>query len=267
MPTEPVGPIRHTRGPGGLLEASVDLQVPDGVNWKGGVNFNASCGGSVGTWSCTDPLVDKENVAVGVNVSFDPFQLYAEVACDSGLGLSTAEELADLDLQKGTSAALAREIHENVSGNGNPSFQSAGVNLTSLAGPQSLANSLQAIIGAQCDCEIGDLLIHAPVWTLPEWLKNDLVVWDGTRYRLGAYVVSFDCYPNVGPDDAGNDAPAPGSGDAWIYVTGQVEQRVDTVVRFTSLKQRENERVSLAERLAVLRFDPCCVRAVKAKVC
>lgn len=267
MPTEPIPPIRHTSGPGGLLQSSAELVVPAGADWQRGVNFSASCGGSVGVWAACPPSDDKTAAAAGSNVSFGTFQLYAEVECEGGFGRAQIEELADLDLQKGSSAALARELAGNISGNGNPSLQSSAIDRTSLAGPQSLSNSLQALLGAQCECEIGDLMIHAPVWTLPEWLKNDLVEWDGTRYRLGAYVVSFDCYPNIGPDDAEGDTPLPGSGDVWLYVSGTVETRLDTVTKFTDIEERLNITTAMVERLALLRFDPCCVRAVKAKVC
>lgn len=272
MTAEPIAPIRHTRLRGGLFTSAGPLTgLPNGRDWRSGVNFTPSCGGAVQTWACDTPYPEKTATDSAEAVRFDTFLIYAEVRCDGGFGREQIQELAQLDIDKGDSAALARELHGNESGNGNPSLQSTAVDKSIDAGPQSLANSLQALVGVACECNIGDLMFHAPIWTLPEWEKNDLVEWDGTRYRLGEFTVSFDCYPNIGPDESEvygpNDAPADGSGEAWIYVSGSVEREVGQTMRDITLNQRINENVAIAERLAILRFDPCCVAAVKASVC
>lgn len=270
MPAQPIPPIRHSRQPGGLFTTARPLET-GGEDWRGGITFVQSCGGNVGTWACDEPLPQKEAAPTGDNVRFDTFLLYYEVECDGGFDVRTSEELAQLGLDKGDTAALAKELHGNASGNGNPSLQGGAVDKTSLAGPQSLANSLQALVGMVEECEIGDLTLHAPIWTLPEWLKNDQVVWDGTRFKHGPFDVIFDAYPNKGPElnegALDGQEPAAGDGEVWLYATGLIERAVDTTVRETVLEHRQNLHTAVVERLAILRFDPCCVAAVRAKVC
>lgn len=212
------------------------------------------------------PVATKVRGTVGDGASFDSFLLYYDLECDGGHGWESLEELVQLGLTAGDSAAMAREIHANLSGNGNPSLQSTAVDVTLDAGAQPLEQSLQGLLAKVADCDMGELTIHVPVQALPAFLAQQLVVWDGTRFKHGPFDVIFDAYPNVGPEVADNDEPDPETGEVWIYATGLVEREQDREIRTHFLEHRLNRRVQRAERLAIVRFDPCCVTAVKALV-
>lgn len=252
-----VDPIRVASTPGGLQRAARLLETD--VDWSDGVTFASNCGG-VGTWQCDFSGAEKTIDDLGDNVRFESFLIYAGVRCDGAVVTDDLREHAGIKIARGTSGALARELHDGAA-TGNPSLQSEATDITPLVSP-CIDGAIAGLLTAADDCGGGEVIIHVPLVALAPLIKYNLLSYEDGKYMLGGHTVSVDGYYNLGPGGA-----AAADDEAWIYATGPVEYRLGDEVEFTQFTDRLNENVLIAERLAVLRFDPCCVNAIKATIC
>ena len=259
----PVGRLR-----GGLLSAARSLPASFD-EWRQGVGFWSNCQSDVGLSVCVEPAEAPTKLVADDtegSLVFEPFVTYAGRECSTWVDEDELRERARNGFDAQLSAAYAQQLQADAAGIGD------GQNLNAVANditPNPLAditNTLSGLISAiQCDCKVTDVTIHAPRRTIPFFVERRLVKWnsDTARYEMGDVVFSFDCYSETGPGEAGEAA----LDEAWLYATGPIE--VDLAPDNTELvgtTHQRNERSVLVERLAILRFDPCCVTAAKAQL-
>lgn len=267
-----LGPINGGRLRGGILSAARPLPA-DYDLWRQGVSFNSACVDteSPRLWYCTDPTPEPDNKiadSVGAPIVFEPFMVYSERDCSTWMEPGELEHLARIGLDRTLSQGVALQLQTNPAGNSSPSLNSVAIDITP-ATPADVSNTLSALISnAICDCGLTELVLHAPIRSLPFFVERELVEWDESRgvWHMGPHVFSFDCYSEFGPE--GVETEEDGS-EVWLYVTGPIEWSIgpaDIVDRPESITVRTNEAVSLIEHLSILRFDTCCVYAARAEV-
>lgn len=268
-----LGPISGGRLRGGILSAAKALPAQYD-EWRQGVSFNSACVDTSDPrlWYCVDPssegLSNKVADNVGSPVTFEPFMVYSERDCSTWMDQSELEELARIGLDRTLSQGIALQLQTNPLGSSSESLNSVANDITP-ATPVDIVNTIAGLIGtASCDCGLSDVLLHAPLRSLPFFIERRLVEWDEARgvWHMGQYDISFDCYSEVGPGDV--STPLDGS-QIWIYATGPVEWSIgpaEVAGRPDSIVVRTNNALSLIEHLAILRFDTCCVVAARAEI-
>jgi len=238
----------------------------------------------------------------GPLVATDPFVVYTGVECDwvegpLGDDLSTlCSGMNDAHLAYGISQALWMGV-------GLPSVADPNYGLpptlrrtaqdVSIGG---VATELNDVVGAllqhyeACTTGDGGAVIHLPTVMLPGALGGTgggaRVCWpEGNFYRgpAGSVVSAGPGYPHghtpqgplgAGPLVSGTPPNEVYQGNAfsevWVYVSGPVEYAVGTteMVPPDDAQRRVPTRLNrydvVAERSAIVRFDPCCVFAAKA---
>ena len=249
--------IQTGEQPGGLL--SVARPLPDGSDWKGGITFTPSCIDSIGTWACAT-AGEKEPSVKGDPVRFDPFLIYSAAKCDGAPVIDDLRELVRGKLERESGSELARNlVIKNDDVEDGLGFTDAATDITPGAGTTSLKNSLAGLLSHSAGC--GEIVLHAPRVALPYLLDIGLEVRDG-RYWYGMVPVSVDDYPPLGGVDTDPN-------EAWLYLSGPIEYEMAPIgeAEFNHYTGRLNEALLVGERLAVLRFDPCCVYAIRALLC
>jgi len=277
VPAVAAPPIAVRPLQGGLL--GVARALPSDIDWMDGLSFVTSCPDGGGGWACEPPagaiqapvgldptpVSVKNSEASGDVAEFNSFFLYRERYCEGPYGAADVEALAANEYTRLRTHLLARELHKgDLSGVGNPTLQNSATDKTPGGGAQSLPNSLQALVDLVCQRSDGDVIIHAPISSLPQWIALDLLTITPTGYSLGLIPVSFDCYPNESP--AGVPAP---TGEHWFYASGTVEvagSRIETTTGRDGAA-RQNIYRAQTEQLNILRFDPCNILAVRARTC
>lgn len=255
-----IDPIPAEETPGGFLKAARSL--PAGADWTGGITFTPSCG-TTDVWSCVYGD-EKQNIDAKADpVEFDPFLIYAGTTCSGAPDVENLTELTRIKLARGTSRALARELHSSNALVGNPDLVSSATDLTPGGTAVALKNAIAGLLSASGDCGGGALTIHAPLVALPALMELTLASFDGETYSIGGHTLIVDDYPNEPP----TGGPAATSDEAWLYVTGPVEYRLGERIDVAHYTGRTNESIVLAEQLAIVRFDPCCVFAILADIC
>lgn len=267
-----LGPINGGRLRGGILSAANALPAELDV-WRQGISFNPACVDTSQSrlWTCTDPdeATDKPSDAVNAPVVFEPFMVWSQRDCSTWMPPAELEELARIGLDRTLSQGVALQLQTNSLGDTSPSLNSTATDITPVT-PVDIVNTLSGLIGtAVCDCGLAELIIHAPIRSLPFFIERQLVEWDEVMgvWMMGPHVMSFDCYSEEGPGESGSTDPD--GSEIWIYVTGRIEWAIgpaEVVGRPESIIVRTNEALSLIEHLAILRFDPCCVLAAKAVI-
>lgn len=256
-------PVETGRLRGGILSAARSL--PATYNeWRQGVTFNQECGAS-GVAICVDPgaATDKTTNSIADPVEFDPFLVYHSKECSTWMDQDDILDMARRGFERGLSKQLALQLQDDISGTGNPKLND-GVDLTPGGGPVGIVATLCGLLDAAADCELSDLVIHAPHHALPAFLTSNLVEWDdaGSVWRIGPHRLSVDGYGT-----SGIGAVVAAADESWIYVTGPVEWALGEELELDAIKAPTNEAIALVERLAMLRFDPCCVFGAIAQVC
>lgn len=134
---------------------------------------------------------------------------------------------------------------------------------------------LEAIaLGAQARTAAGFhgmAVAHVPSWLVPG--ADDAYLIDGSTMLMGNMRVSpGPGYPGRTPavlDPSYGTSSDPANGEGWVYFSGPVEWAVGELQLPMT---RENQRVRtntseyIAEREAIVRFDPCGVFAVLARI-
>ncbi len=255
-----ISPIKINSTPGGFLRSA--RLLPDGTDWGGGITFTPACGGA-DVWSCIYG-VDKTNIdGKGDPVEFDPFMLYAGKSCSGSANFDELTELARIALVRGASGRMAQELHTSDPAIGNPDLVSTAQDISPLTAP-CIENAIAGLMSAAGLCGGGELTFHVPFVALASLMKLNLVAFEDGRYRLGGHTIIVDDYPNEPPTVSG---VAPTASQAWIYATGPVEYKLGQNIDVTNHKSRTNTATVLAEQMAIIRFDPCCVFAILAEIC
>lgn len=266
-----LGPIDGGRLRGGILSAASSL--PAGAQWRQGVTFSSACVdmSDPRLRYCVNPedATDKPSDAVGEPIVFEPFLVFSQRDCSTWMEPSELEELARIGLDRTLSQSVALQLQTNVlsaDGQSSPSLNSEAV---VVPGDADIVNTISALLSAAvCECGLTEIVIHAPLRSLPFFIERQLVEWDESRgvWSMGPHTMSFDCYSEIGPGEVQTEEDG---SEIWIYVTGPVEWAIgpaDVVGRPDSIIVRTNEALSLIEHLAIVRFDTCCVRAAKAVI-
>lgn len=260
-----LNPITTGRLAGGLLASARPLS--GGINdWRQGITFTSLCSSGHGVSHCVDPedAVEKDINGVSEALTFDPFIVYNGVTCST---YSTTEELLDLarrGLESTISGTYARELQgDALDSQTNPTLNSEATDITPAGGPSDLTSTLSGLVSASVECGMADLVFHANVRILPYLLRDNLVEWSEAEqiWKVGPWAFSLDDYQPTGP---GGFVPAEDGSEAWVYVTGPIEVAFGAEIDIDGVDVLENERVVLAERLGILRFDTCCVQAALA---
>ena len=254
-----IDPILLESTPGGLLRST--RLLPEGVgDWTGGIVFTSNCGGA-NTWGCTysdeKTILDK-----GDPVEFDPFFVYGSARCSGAPDVPELTLISQIRLRRGMSGALANELYRSNPDVANPDLETTAVDITPGASP-CIDKAIAGLLSTAADCGGGDIVIHAPLVALASLMSLNLVDFSDGRYRIGGHTIVVDSYPNEPP----TGGAAAGANQAWLYSTGPVEYRLGETVDVQQFTGRTNESIVLAEQLAILRFDPCCVYAILADIC
>lgn len=252
-------PILAESTPGGFLRAA--RLLPEGTDWTGGITFTPSCGGA-DTWGCSYGEAKTNITEKADPVEFDPFLVYAGKTCSGAPDFDELRELSQINLRRGMSGSLARELQQSDPKVGNPDLVTTAIDITPATTP-SIRNAIAGLLTTSGDCGGGEITIHAPIVVLSALMTFDLVEFVDGRYRLGGHTVIVDNYENVGP----TGSPAPADNEVYLYATGPVEYRLGENIDISHFTGRTNEGIVLAEQLAIMRFDPCCVYAIRAEIC
>lgn len=245
-------PINTGRLAGGLLAAARQLPTDQ---WTQGVTFLSNCENGHSTQICVDPE-DAEDKTLGSlvePVNFAPFLAYTGRECSTWITTEDLLSLAQAGLEATISGTFAQQLQTGGLNTANPSLNDSAEDI---GGGSGIVDTLSALLFAATDCGLNDLVFHANVKILPYLLELNLLIWDGSVYRLGPYPFVLDLYGDTGPGDVDSTGQ-----QAWIYVSGPVEVAVGPLQEDSGITVATNEKVALAERLAILRFDPCCVKA------
>lgn len=265
--------------------------LADDVDWQRGISWSpATCVPSFAWPVCIGSPTDKQaGAGLGAKVSVDPFWIYTPLSCDwvtDGTELTepaialteahTAFAVADA-LWMGTGLADATEI----------TLRNTAVDV-SQAGADDLDDVVALLLSQyeQGTGGNGGAVIHMPSTFIAGALGGipggGRVCWpEGNLYRaaLGSVVSPGPGYPlGNSAAGAGGFGPKTGPGaykgnaidEGWVYVTGPVEYAVTPVQILPTDEAdrrgnpRQNRYAIWAERVAIVRFDPCNVYAALA---
>lgn len=269
---EPIGAIRPKRPLPSILTASTEMR---GSAWRSGVTWrSAGCvPGYAREFCSTDEL---EAAAALVKPQFYPYTLYLPATCDWVLPDESEDYRADArdQLDAVTPWHVSRELMLGGIENENPSLVSEAVDVSAAAGPVHPVTALGTLLEAYFDCNAGGdpptglgrgtgtPVVHAPLSIVTSLLAHGVIA------RTGDYYVGPNCVVSPGPGYPTGalsvpDDGADGDEDAWVYISGPVEYGLgEIIVHDDDFDHRTNEYHALAQRLAIHRFDPCCVFAV-----
>lgn len=242
-----IQPIQAGELPGGLTTTA--RRLPAGSDWTGGVTFTPGCG-TAGVWGCVNDGSLKETTQNPDPVRFDPFMVYAAQECSGAPILDELGLYANAALNRAQSSLLARELVVSDPLIGNPDLTSVATDITP-GGPTSFRATVAGLLTAVRECGGGEVMLHVPLIAMP-FLDAVGVRWDGTGWSLGPIPVSVDDYLNPNGD------PPSDPDNAYIYLTRPVEYEIGPTLDLREYRGRLNEAVVVAERLAIVRFDPCC---------
>ena len=255
-------PIVKNSMPGGFTRSA--RLLPDGIDWSGGITFTPSCGGA-DVWGCSYG-VDKTNITDKADpVEFDPFMLYAGKRCSGSPDVEELSILAKSNLVIGSSSRMARELQSSDALIGNPDLITTATDITPVTAP-CIDNAIAGLISAAGACGGMELTFHAPFVALAPLMDKSLVVFEDGKYRLGGHTIIVDDY-DAHLEPTSYIGTAATDTQAFIYATGPVEYKLGQEIDVVHYTHRTNESVVLAEQMAIIRFDTCCVYSILAELC
>lgn len=282
LPIQPRPPIR-----GGL--ASVAAPLPDGTDWRLGVEVRSSPDTDVFVWNdpCNDqgvllddfsPLLDNKPVVdAGPAFRFYPIAVGKIVQCGPG---ATETTIGDIARQQ-ASGSLDRQVHKALAAALHGKLQAVGQygsnfeNSTSIQtnfvtpdgfddlNPGNIRGTMQGLLDSVCGCSNSDPVFHIPRAWMPHFI-DEIVTWDEAtgKFWFGPHEVSFDCYPNELVPYTTN----PDGSEVWIYATARPMVAVEEEDVTTVLTRSQNNWSVRVERHAIVAFDATCVYAAKATI-
>lgn len=260
------------RSRAGLL--SVASLLPSGTDWRRGVDYvPEGCTAPDAFPICDPDAPDKPVPVVQEAVRFEPFGIVASDGCnDPWASNEEFSERAGRVLDMGQSAILARELLQSTVSS-NPDLATNAVDITPGSGAVGWMEAATALLYNMMNAGyVGDVVIHAPTWLQPSFNASDVGDVDPATRRayIGAHEVVFEAGYNglIGPGGLAGDAAPNVAG--WVYATGPIEyefgDRVDDDLSISS-NNRQNDRLVLAERPGIVRFDTCQLFAILVEVC
>lgn len=272
------------------------------VDWSTGIAWTPSCIPSFAWERCPDSDAEKESNFTIDPVATEPFTIYTPVKCawvttEGGDRLSAmATELTEVHTAYQLARALwmghgltddADDTYGKV-----PTLRrvATDVGTGQLGGAAPLDDVVAVLLEQYEECTGGNggAVLHMPSVLIPAALGGGdggaRVAWpEGSIYRgpLGSVISPGPGYPHdysvQGADghgplvSAGPPEVYRGNGynEVWVYVTGPVEYAVSAIAAPNEDDERRmplrmNEYEVIAERQAIIRFDPCCVLAARA---
>lgn len=282
----PLPGILPTRPQVSLLTVAARLQEAE---WNRGVRHRqAGCPNFHVRGHCQTGA--KEEPEDSSLATFYPFFVYVPVQCDSLTEGQAAELAAEATQQEDavTPYAASRELWTGSANAGayeNPSLQSPEPGepfdpsrLVLAGAATNPVNLIGALLAAYADeTGGGGAVLHVPLRIVPALTQNGTIRQDGSVYRVGDALVSpGPGYPWGAGDFGPRTALSPGglaalATQVFIYVTGPVEHAEGPITVSPDPELRWRDRrtnlwYALAERQAILRFDPCTVFAGLATV-
>lgn len=231
-------------------------------------------GAPIGTWSASG-VIPVENGAAG-----DPVELFIATAKISDDGIEWVESgtptphyalvrcspVGDPDLRARAQAAIDLNEQRAVEAGFIADVAAGAVDLTPAGGavsPETGAGLLQRYAGSNYG---GVHVLHADRAVAS--LLSDILDRQGNHLetRIGAWLAAGAGYDGA----AGPEAEAPGAGEAWMFVTGQiVVSRGDTELRDVPIRMTGlgalNEAMALGERTTTVSYE-CVAAAVRVLV-
>lgn len=273
--------IQEPRLHRGGLESVVRPVPGSVVEWRGGIDYTPSCGVSPFIWGCdrdggVDPDSEKPQGELEEAVFFDSVTIGVQYSCLPGS--ETLSPIGDLVSDSARYAydryrwqRLAQVLSDGVvngAGGANPSLQSVAEVPDGFDpdAPAGIPSTIQGMLDSQCSAWDAQRVLHVPQQYLPHFLTQYLVEWDADVgvYRMGTHLVSFDCYPNLGPE---GDEPAEDGSEVWMYMTDAPMAAFDSEVIESATHVRLNRTTASAESGAIIAFNTCGVVAAKALIC
>ncbi len=262
---------------GSLISSA--LRLPGDIEWSNESGLEwlpEACGPASRFLYCDAEQPDKDNSVVPDAMQARPFVIYYPEGCSPlAVDFSEWEARARNGLTAHESAALAQELMQSYGGV-NLDLVTAATDVSAPSGtPNRIPQTIMGLIQAMVQCNYtGDIMFHAPAWTLPMFLLDTELTLTNGVYKLGHHTVIFDAgYPNAAPTDADAENEIGVDGVAWIYATSPVEYALGPVMEGGGAESkkgasaRQNSVYVVAERAAIVRFDGCCVFAALAGVC
>lgn len=283
--TQPIKGIRPV-APEVSLRTSGATSLPAGTNWDSGISWR-SAGCVVGhPWAgiCSKPAdVDAEKVVAPsiAEIAFRPVTFYVPWSCDwvtddqvdevRGDALAQLEAVTDWHLSRELWAGSAN-LREVDSGNLNPTLMSEAADLTVGDHPVHAVYAIGDLLANHADCaQAGGAVLHVPIVLIPFLTNQGVIKRVGDRLLgpMDTPVSPGPGYPGPGPWGPDGDVAPPGS--VWVYVTGPVEYDLTAPKVMPDDQQarwdrRRNRYELVAERRAIVRFDPCCIFALNVDV-
>lgn len=271
---------------GGLADNTLPIQAT-AEQWREGVTRTSQCDVTAFRWQCGRSEGDpKETTDLGDADTFYPTMIGVATDC-TVFGSRSLIGNRQLEVAQGGLALrewsmLALTMYDGLVGNGaagdenpNPSFYGSAtlVPSQSFTAPAPIPNTLEGMLDTYCSRWSGEVVIHVPQQFLPYWIDQELVTLgeDGV-YRHGHHRVSFDCYPNSGPTQAVDDSSDPDAtvdppdGAFWMYMSSVPRVGFADVSSGESTDPQQNMHSAVAERGAIITFEPCSVVAALASV-
>ena len=274
----------------GLVQ-TVQVIEPDDDRWLNGIVAQAApclpsdvaAGGRLLTLECDD---DQPKPGADDRVTNDPYQPFAVTFTDEcstfGLGAGDYAQRARSGLLAYESHLIEREWWAGEKVTTNAHLDAATT--PTLAGGAAVAKlvALRALVDAAADAGVRGV-IHATPETVTSWSENGLVIRDPANPRrlttlTGQTVVAGSGYLGTGPNGV-----APGAGEAWAYVTDELQVYRQPAGAITVLggdprnngamshflprnspddTGYTNRVITLAERFAAINWNGCLMAAV-----
>lgn len=233
---------------------------PDVVDWNPGAGWalRSQCP-SGGLWCCGDTEMDPDDVTPKVDpnevtpLQFKPFLAYQVAGCNAGTSRTPANKAeaqqSATDWMSGNldgwlTTGLEIGICENV---GLTDLE----DVTDPRGASMLNTGITILLRNRRNAGLYD----RPTLLLPDWLAPALDdnVWI-TRVANVVLGAGLGIHPDVAAEP----------GEAWIYITGEIEYSVGSRVPMGGeflgddlTIRRQNRTWELSETMLIYRFDPC----------
>lgn len=216
----PIQPARLRRG--GLASVVAPLEDVTVEQWRDGIDPTFQCDVAGGRWGCSGLSAEGFGLPAEGGLK-DPFDLDGEsprvyptlIWTTTGCTVAgTQTIIGNVIDRQGRQAldrirwsAIADLLFDGQNGRDsqpNTSFMGNAVVApgTDLANPVGIVPTIQGMLEAMDGQRDQQGVLHVPQQYLPYFLKQHLVEWDGSNYRMGAdLLVSFDEYPNSGTNN------------------------------------------------------------------
>lgn len=276
----PVTPGLDDRGDGALPASS--------ASWRNGISWTPlSCQPS-GAWAqCPEAdSVKDEAVDTGGPVEVMPFWFYTPLSCEWALEpdeLDTAARALN-DTHAAYAVARALWFGEGLPA-ANPTLRNTATDVSVGGGTADLDDAVALLLATYETATGGNggAVLHIPGLALTGALGgvpggSFIARPEGNVYRgpLGSLISPGPGYPygasaagadGFGPETAPDVYAGTAGDELWVYITGPVEYALGESIELSptpGLVSRLNVHQVLAERQAIVRFDPCSVFAAKA---